>query len=115
MSQVNPDDDTLHRYVVWHYKYDPEFRERRMTAIAAFDTFSEADKLFKKMHTELSTLKTSGQADPRERISLDTRYPGHHARAVEARLAMRKMKSGWTAQGLTKKQMSGKPDWQSPS
>ena len=80
--------------------------------IAAFDTFSEADKLFKIKFTELSMLIASSQVDPREYIQLDNRYPGHHASAVEGRLAMRKMKAGWVKQGLTKEQTSGKPDHQ---
>ena len=115
MSEVDPEDDTVHRYLVWHFKYDQNRRQRRMVVLGAFNTFPEAERLFLSKSNELVLLVASGQADPRERMSLDNRYPGHHARAVEGRLAMRKMKSGWIAQGLTKKQMSGKPDWQSPS
>ena len=76
-----------------------------MTVVGAFSTLSEAEQLYAIKSGELTTLKTSGQADPRERISLDNRRPSQKARSAEARLAVRKMKSGWIAQGLTKDQI----------
>ncbi len=37
MALVDPDDDTLDRFVVWHYRYDAVRHERRNVVAIAFD------------------------------------------------------------------------------
>jgi hypothetical protein len=41
MARVDPDDDSRRRYIVKHYRYDPERRERRHVVVAAFDSRRE--------------------------------------------------------------------------
>lgn len=36
VGRVDPDDDSLRRYIVRHYRYDPVRRERRHVVVAAF-------------------------------------------------------------------------------
>jgi hypothetical protein len=43
VAAVDPDDDTICRYVVRHYRYDPDRHERRHVVVAAFDNESEYD------------------------------------------------------------------------
>ena len=41
VASVDPDDDAVARYVVTHYRYDPDRRERRHVVVAAFDNPDE--------------------------------------------------------------------------
>jgi hypothetical protein len=41
MAQVDPADDSIKRFIVRHYRYDPERRERRHVVVAAFDNEPE--------------------------------------------------------------------------
>jgi hypothetical protein len=41
MAVVDPDDDSIQRYVVWHYCYDADRNERRNVVVAAFDEEQE--------------------------------------------------------------------------
>src|SRR3984893_19167673 len=41
VAAVDPDDDTIARWVVAHYRSDPDRRERRHVVVAAFDNPDE--------------------------------------------------------------------------
>jgi hypothetical protein len=41
VARVDPDDDSIHRWVVWHYRYDSYRSERRNVVVAAFDNPGE--------------------------------------------------------------------------
>src|SRR5580700_7663243 len=41
MAQVDPADDSIKRFIVRHYRYDPERRARRHVVVAAFDNEPE--------------------------------------------------------------------------
>jgi len=41
VAEVNPDDDSIDRWVLWHYRYDLDRRQRRNVVIAAFDNAEE--------------------------------------------------------------------------
>jgi hypothetical protein len=43
MAKVDADDDTIRRFVVQHYRYDPDRHERRPVVIAAFDNEAECE------------------------------------------------------------------------
>ncbi len=66
---IDPNDDSIDRWIVWHYRYDPERRERRNTVIAAFDNRRMFMKFFKRANAELEVAKSEGRADEKERIS----------------------------------------------
>ena len=114
MSLIDLNDDALHRYVVWHYHFVEERHERKLEAICAYSTRREAEKYFRKKSAELLQLQSEGQADSKEYFSCGYRRPGYKEGVTSTRLEIRKMRSGWIAQGLTKRQTSGKPDFQSP-
>jgi hypothetical protein len=41
MSRVDPEDDSIERFIVRHHRYDPLRRERRHVVVAAFDNEQE--------------------------------------------------------------------------
>ena len=41
MAEVDPEDDSIRRFIVRHYQYDPRRHERRHVVIAAFDNERE--------------------------------------------------------------------------
>lgn len=66
---VDPNDDSIDRWVVWHYRYDPDRRERRNMIIAAFDNRRAFMKFFERTNAELDVAKSEGRAEEKERIS----------------------------------------------
>lgn len=114
MPLIDPNDDTLHRYIVWHYHFVEETNERHLVAECAYSTPLEAERYFRIKSAELLQLQSAGQADSREYFSYGHQRPGYKEDSRRTRLEIRKMRSGWIAQGLTKKQTNGKPDGQSP-
>jgi hypothetical protein len=43
VAEVDPDDDSIRRFIVRHYRYDPDRHERRHVVVAAFDSEREFD------------------------------------------------------------------------
>lgn len=41
MAAVDPDDDSIKRFIVLHYRYDADRRERRNVVVQAFDNERE--------------------------------------------------------------------------
>jgi hypothetical protein len=69
VTAVDPDDDTIRRYVVWHYRYDPARHERRQVVVSAFDTEAEWDACMDATETALGARRDAGQAvDLREHV-----------------------------------------------
>ena len=46
-------DDSIRRFVVRHYRYDPERRERRHVVVQAFDTEAEFDALIRAITDDI--------------------------------------------------------------
>lgn len=67
-ATVDPNDDSIDRWVVRHFRYDPERRERRHVVIACFDNRREFMKFIKQARTELQQAKLEGSAEQRERV-----------------------------------------------
>ena len=78
-SNIDPNDDSIDRWIIWHYRYDPERRERRNIAIAAFDNLRAFMKCFKRVSAELEVAKSEGRAEVKERISGVMWKAGHRA------------------------------------
>jgi len=75
--KVDPDDDSICRWVVWHYRYDPDRRERRNVVVAAFDNAHEFLVDVEKRAARLRMRKERGDdIDPIERISGQIYQPG---------------------------------------
>ena len=89
MTQVDIDDDSITRYVVWHYRFDSETCHFKRIPVAAFSTSREAKRLFNQESDQLRKRKESGVADDREYVSLDQMTAGHKIRAREIRMLLR--------------------------
>jgi hypothetical protein len=78
---VDPDDDSICRWVVWHYRYDPDRSERRNVVVAAFDNRHEFDADIEKRAARLRACKERGEdVDPAEHISGLMQEPGYASR-----------------------------------
>jgi hypothetical protein len=92
MTQVDIDDDSITRYIVWHYRFDNETRHYKKIPIAAFSKPREAKKIFNQESDRLRKRKESGLADEREYISSDQKTAGHKGRARELRMFLRRVR-----------------------
>lgn len=90
MVKVDPDDDSIRRYVVRRYAFDPDRGERRHQIVAAFDTEQEYRAYYEEATAELQAHRDAGlQVDPRERYTGMLLEPGHRQRAQDRRLLLR--------------------------
>lgn len=92
MAQVDIDDDSITRYIVWHYRFDSETRHFKKIPVAAFSKAREAKRLFNQESDFLRKRKESGFADEREYISSDLRTVGHKVRTRELRVFLRRVR-----------------------
>jgi len=113
LGSIDPNDDTLHRFIVWHYHYVEEFRERKLEAICAYSTMAEAGRDYSARSADLLKRQVEGLTDGKEYFSCGYRRPGYKEHTEHQRLEIKKMRSGWIAQRLTKNQTSGKSDAES--
>jgi hypothetical protein len=90
VAQVNAADDSIERYIVRIYAYDPARHERRHVLVAAFDNEAEGMRCVRETHRALLERRAAGLADPREYVTMVCKAAGcderHRARRIEARL-----------------------------
>ncbi len=99
MPSVDPDDDSIRRWVLRHYTYDPDRRERRHVTLGAFDTEREFKAAFNRAQQDLAAREDDG-GDRREYISGSALNPGDRARARVGRFVRRSLEHGvdpWTS------------------
>lgn len=95
MARVDPDDDAIRRFIVHHYRYDPQRRERRHVVVAAFDNEPEFLACLERVRDEIERRKSCGEpVDPREHASGIVHEPGDRRRAANGHLAMRALRRG---------------------
>jgi hypothetical protein len=95
VAAVDPDDDTIYRYVVRCYRNDPDRHERRHVVIAAFDNESEWDACFGTTEAALRARRDAGEAvDPREHVSGMMYEPGYRRLQQNGRLLRRAAEHG---------------------
>ena len=93
MAQVDPGDDTIERFIVRHYRYDPERRERRHVLVAAFDNEPEFNACLESVRAGIESRRDRGEpADPREHASGVVHEPGYLRRSANGHLVMRAIK-----------------------
>jgi hypothetical protein len=93
VAEVDPKDDTITRFLVWHYRYDPARRERRNVLVAAFDNEPEFLACVRRVEAEVKQRRQRGKdADPRERASGVVYEPGYLRRAANDHLLSRAMR-----------------------
>ena len=95
VAELDPDDDTLLRYVVRRYAYDPARHERRHQVVAAFDNEGEFRELVDRLARELRERRAAGEAiDPQEHITGVVLGPGYQRRQAHGRLLRRAVERG---------------------
>jgi hypothetical protein len=101
VAEVDPKDDTIRRFVVSHYRYDPSRRERRHVVVAAFDNEREFLARFEQIRAEIEQRRQRGEeVDAREHASGVVYEPGYLRRAANGHLLMRAIKRGVSASRL---------------
>lgn len=95
VGAVSYDDDSILRFVVCRYAYDPLRHERRHIVVAVVDNYAEFKNLLNRLGNELSRRRTAGEnVDPREHISGQELEPGYLARSASSRLLRRAIRHG---------------------
>lgn len=97
MARVDPRDDTIRRFLVRHYRYDPQRHERRHVIVGAFDTKAEFKACMRSVHRDIQRRRAAGEPVERnEHVSGTVRQPGDDRRAANGRLLMRALRHGVT-------------------
>jgi hypothetical protein len=86
MARVDPDDDSIKRYIVRFYAFDPSRHERRHQEIAAFDGKREAFACLGAGQVMQVLRRQLGSADPREYLTMIVKEPGAAERSRLRRL-----------------------------
>jgi hypothetical protein len=94
MGMVDPDDDSICRWVVLHFRYDPDRKERRNVVVAAFDNPEEFDADMTKRAAQLRAGKQRGDVDAAENITGQIHEPGYRHTRQNARLLRRAVQHG---------------------
>jgi len=97
VARADPEDDGIERFIVHHYRYDPQRRERRHVVVAAFDNEAEFLACLEGMREEIERRRDPGESvDPHERASGTVHQPGYLRRAANGHLVMRALQRGVT-------------------
>lgn len=83
---IDPNDDSIDRWVISHYRYDPERRERRNMVVACFDNRRASMKFFDRANSELKVAQSEGRADKKERITGARLKAGYRAEINQRKL-----------------------------
>lgn len=87
---MDPADDTIRRFVVYLHTYDSERRERRPVEVGSFDKEAEAMRCFGENHMLVMSRRASGEAHPRDHVTMVVKEPGvderNRQRRIEERL-----------------------------
>ncbi|WP_309617624.1 hypothetical protein [Salinibacterium sp.] len=94
MAKVNHDDDTIWRWVIHHYQYDPDRRERRNVIVAAYDNESEFREEFDRAAAKIRVEIAAGNRSNRENLSGVVWEPGHRAAAARGHTVRRAIEHG---------------------
>lgn len=101
MAQVDPEDDSIRRFIVRHYRYDPERRERRHVVVAAFDNEAEYEARLQEEAAEIRRRRDSGEdLDRAEHASGSIYEPGYLRRSANGHLLSRAIRHGVTPPDL---------------
>ncbi len=101
MAQVDPADDSITRFIVRHYRYDPERRERRHVFVAAFDSEPEFQARVQEVAAAIRHRRDSEEDfDRHEHASGAVYEPGYLRRAANGHLQSRAIRHGVSRLGL---------------
>jgi hypothetical protein len=95
VARVDPDDDTIERFIVRHYRYDPQRRERRHVVVAAFDNEREFQACMDGVQAEIKHRREAGEPVERsEHASGGVHEVGYLRRAANGHLVTRAIRHG---------------------
>ena len=86
VAAVDPDDDSIDRWVVYRYAFDPDRRERRNRVVASFDNEAEFLDLIARLRDEVRTSIADGRIDPKEHVSSQHLAAGYRCAQQARRL-----------------------------
>jgi hypothetical protein len=79
VAEVDRDDDTIWRWMIHHYQFDPARRERRNVAVAAYDNEREFQTEFERCAQMIRNEIAAGTRSSRENLYGVVLEPGHLA------------------------------------
>lgn len=94
MGQVDPEDDTIWRWVIRHYRFDPSRNERRHVVVAAYANKAEYDLELDQYCSRIRAGISAGTRSQREHVSGMAIHPGYRAEQARAHAVRRAMKHG---------------------
>jgi hypothetical protein len=95
VARVDPGDDSIERFIVRHYRYDSQRRERRHVVVAAFDNEREFRACMEGVQAEITRRRDAGEpVDPGEHTSGIVYKPGYLRRAANGHLVTRAIRHG---------------------
>lgn len=101
VARVDSEDDSIRRWVVWHYRYDPARNERRNVVVAAFDNAREFHADIEQRAAQLRARKQRGEGvDVTETVSGQMYEPGHRRLQRNAHLLKRAIEHGVVPAGV---------------
>jgi hypothetical protein len=97
VARLDPGDDDIERFIVRHYRYDPQRRERRHVVVAVFDNEPEYRACMDSVRDEIKARRDRGErVDPGEHASGVVHEPGYLRRAANGHLVSRAIRHGAT-------------------
>ncbi len=106
VARVDPDDDSIRRFVVRHYRYDPDRRERRHVIMAAFDNKREYKACMEETAADIRARRERGEpVGSTEHVTGEVQEPGYRRKQQNARLVERAMRHGVIPAELAKLEM----------
>jgi hypothetical protein len=95
VARVDPDDDSIERFIVRHYRHDPQRRERRHVVVAAFDNEREFQACMDGVQAEIRHRREAGEpAEQGEHASGVVHEAGYLRRAANGHLVTRAIRHG---------------------
>jgi len=86
VAVVDPGDDSLNRYVLYHYRSDPDRNERRNVVVIAYDNEHEFLAEIERWSQLLNERQSRGEAEPVEHVFGLLKPPGATAQAARERI-----------------------------
>ncbi len=94
MGQVDPDDDSIGRWVIRHYRFDPARREHRNVVVAAYDDESQFDAEFERHSSAVTAEIAAGDRPADEYVNGGWVGAGGSAAAARGRQVRRAIEHG---------------------
>ncbi|MFV0461687.1 MAG: hypothetical protein ACK5MP_00585 [Nostocoides sp.] len=92
--EIDPEDDSLDRWIVRHYRYDPQRRQRRHVTVAAYSSRAEMNRAMDDLAGVIRDGIATGERDTRESVTGVHHPPGHLAAQAVAHRVRRAVEHG---------------------